>query len=66
MASVRPAPIAFPNLSVMWGPCTYQSFPPLPNQLVVPGFTGPYWGYLGLGIVYLVAAIYVSRTKRPL
>lgn len=66
MASGRAAPIAFPNLSVMVGPCTYQSFPPLPNQLVIPGFTGPYWGYLVLGIVYLVAAIYAALTKRPL
>jgi hypothetical protein len=32
----------------------------------VPGFTGPYWGNLGVGIFYLVAAILVARRTRPL
>jgi len=32
----------------------------------VPGFTGPYWGNLVLGMVYLVAAVYAAFTKRSL
>jgi hypothetical protein len=31
-----------------------------------PGFTGPYWGNLLVGIAYLVAAVFVARTKRAL
>jgi hypothetical protein len=31
-----------------------------------PGFTGPYWGNLVVGIAYLVAAVLVARTKRAL
>jgi len=32
----------------------------------VPGFTGPFWGNLVVGIVYLVVAILVARRRRPL
>jgi hypothetical protein len=32
----------------------------------LPGFTGPYWGSLLVGIAYLVAAVFVARTKRAL
>jgi hypothetical protein len=32
----------------------------------VPGFTGPYWGNLVVGILYLGAAILVARRMRPL
>ena len=32
----------------------------------VPGFTGPYWGNLVVGILYVVAAIFVARRRRPL
>ena len=32
----------------------------------VPGFTGPYWGNLVIGILYLGAAIVVARRMRPL
>jgi hypothetical protein len=30
----------------------------------LPGFTGPYWGNLIVGIAYIAAAIVVARTKR--
>ena len=32
----------------------------------LPGFTGPYWGNLIVGILYVVAAIFVARRRRPL
>jgi hypothetical protein len=31
-----------------------------------PGFTGPFWGNLVVGIFYVVAAIFVARRRRPL
>lgn len=31
----------------------------------VPGFTGPFWGNLCVGIVYLVAAVLVARRIQP-
>jgi hypothetical protein len=68
MMSVRPSLFAFPNLSVMLGPCTYLTFPVRnPNEaLVIPGFSAPYWGNLTLGVVYLIAAVYVAVTRRSL
>lgn len=38
--------------------------PPPPRG--VPGFNGPYWGNLIVGVLYLVAARYTAFTKRPL
>jgi hypothetical protein len=29
-----------------------------------PGFSGPYWGNLIVGIAYLIAALFVGFTKR--
>jgi hypothetical protein len=40
------------------------ALPPAPIDL--PGFTGPYWGNLIVGVLYLVAAGYTAFTKRPL
>jgi hypothetical protein len=37
-----------------------------PNEADIPGFTGPFWGNLILGIVYLLAAVYVTFRRRPL
>ena len=37
-----------------------------PTPLGVPGFSGPYWGNLIVGVLYLVAARYTAFTKRPL
>jgi hypothetical protein len=68
MMSSRPGLYAFPNLSVMWGPCTTVAFPLRnPNEaLSIPGFSGPYWGNLILGVAYLIAAVYVAVTRRSL
>jgi hypothetical protein len=57
---------ARPGLYAPWGFCTTQVLPfGSPNEANIPGFTGPYWGNLILGIVYLIAAVYVAFTKRP-
>ena len=32
----------------------------------VPGFTGPFWGNLVVGIFYVIVAIFVARWRRPL
>jgi hypothetical protein len=32
----------------------------------LPGFNGPFWGSLIVGILYLAAAFYVARTSRHL
>ena len=51
------------------GLCTFGintfPFPVTPGQ-GIPGFSGPYWGNLFLGILYLVAAVFVTRRRRPL
>jgi hypothetical protein len=68
---------ALPWLSCGWNPvtkvldpsflgfCTF-GFQGLPPSSSFPGFTGPYWGNLIFGIVYLIAAFYVALTKRSL
>ena len=38
----------------------------LPAGYGLPGFTGPYWGNLIVGIAYLVAAVAVGKRLRPL
>jgi hypothetical protein len=69
LASVRPSPYLL-DLSptwVTWELCTTTTLPKLPTDAIsIPGFTGPYWGNLILGVVYLIAAVYVTFTKRPL
>lgn len=52
-------------LGVTLGVCT-TGVPNLPTELrtSIPGFTGPYFGNLILGVVYLVAAVYVAFRKR--
>ena len=50
----------------MLGVCTVGTGVPNAPGFDVPGFTGPYWGNLIAGIVYLVAAFYVAFTKRSL
>lgn len=32
----------------------------------LPGFAGPYWGNLIVGIAYVIAALYAAFTKRAL
>jgi len=52
-------------LGVMLGVCTTTIWPTLPGGGInIPGFTGPYFGNLILGLVYLVAAVYVTFSKR--
>lgn len=46
-------------------PCTFGGFP-FPPQRGLPGFSGPFYGNLVVGLAYLAAAIYVARTKREL
>jgi hypothetical protein len=45
--------------------CTFGD-PALASGYGVPGFAGPYWGRLLVGIVYLVAAVLVIQRRRPL
>lgn len=59
--------VAVPNVSPMLGVCTFGNG--LENLLLpgqVPGFTGPYWGNLIIGVVYLIAAVYAAFTRRSL
>ena len=68
MGSIRAGTFAFPNLGPMWRVCTIGvgiSFP-TQHQIEVPGFTGPYWGNLILGLVYVAAAVYATVSRRPL
>lgn len=55
------------NFSILFGACTFgdtgAQFRP---GLGLPGFTGPYWGNLLMGAVYLASALFVGLTKRPL
>jgi hypothetical protein len=37
-----------------------------PGPIDLPGFSGPYWGNLIVGVLYLLAARYTAFTKRPL
>ena len=52
----------------MFGVCTFGfSYPgavPGPQAYGLPGFTGPYWGNLAVGIAYVFAAVYVAVSKR--
>ena len=52
----------------MSGICTFgfASGPWFPPSYGLPGFTGPYWGNLIVGVVYLIAAVFAAVTKRPL
>jgi len=45
--------------------CTFGD-PALKSGYGVPGFTGPFWGNLIVGMLYVVAAIFVARRVRPL
>jgi hypothetical protein len=50
------------------GICTFgfASGPPVTAGYGLPGFAGPYWGNLIVGVVYLFAAVFAAVTKRPL
>ena len=51
--------------AVMARICTV-GLPGVPSQDAygLPGFTGPYWGNLIVGVAYLVAAVYVAVRGR--
>jgi hypothetical protein len=61
------APLATMFSPVLLRACTYGGTEfSIGGRPGFPGFTGPYWGNLLVGIAYLVAAVFVVRTKRPL
>jgi len=51
--------------SFMLRVCTFDLVQP-PSQRGIPGFAGPYYGFLVFGVVFVVAALYAAFTKRPL
>jgi hypothetical protein len=50
----------------MVGVCTFGGPGPASARYGLPGFNFPYWGYLVVGVIYLAAAIFVARWRRPL
>lgn len=46
--------------------CTFGIGVVFERSAGIPGFNGPYWGYLIVGIAYVVAALFVAFTKRSL
>jgi hypothetical protein len=70
--------VALPWLGCSWNPvrhiiepsllgiCTFGAGIPFRPSSGLPGFTGPYWGNLIVGSVYLIAAMFAAATKRPL
>jgi hypothetical protein len=70
--------IALPWLGCGWNPvthvldwsllgiCTFGAGVQFQPRSGLPGFTGPYWGNLIVGVGYFVAAILATVTKRPL
>lgn len=62
-----------------WNPVTHSIYPSLLLRVCtfgtgvqfeasygLPGFTGPHWGNLIVGVVYLIAAIFAAFTRRSL
>ena len=51
--------------SFMLRVCTFGlvQFPP---ERGIPGFAGPYYGFLVFGVVFVVAALFAAFTKRSL
>jgi hypothetical protein len=68
ITSIRAGLFAFPYVSAMWGVCTFGIGLGFgrPTDISIPGFSGPFWGNLIVGIGYVVAALYVAFTKRSL
>ena len=44
--------------------CTFGLGFPLGPRPGLPGFDGPYWGNLVLGVAYAASALFVALTKR--
>ena len=69
---------ALPWLGCSWNPIKHIIEPSLLSVCTVgagaqfqasyglPGFTGPYWGNLIVGVAYLIAAIFAASTRRSL
>jgi 4-amino-4-deoxy-L-arabinose transferase-like glycosyltransferase len=69
---------ALPWLGCSWNPikhvlepgflsiCTFGTGAQFQASYGLPGFTGPYWGNLIVGVVYLIAAIFAASTRRSL
>lgn len=54
------------DMFFLLGVCTFgPGLPPISGN-GLPGFAGPYWGYLVVSIAYLIAAIFAAVTKRSL
>ena len=68
---------ALPWLSCVWGAPT-ALFDPFrigictsglaffPNRGGIPGFSGPFYGSLIVGLIFLTAAVFAAVTRRPL
>jgi hypothetical protein len=56
-------PITHTTSSFLLRVCTFGD-PDLRAGYGLPGFAGPYWGNLIVGIAYLIAALFVGFTKR--
>jgi hypothetical protein len=46
--------------------CTFGTGVQFQGSSGLPGFTGPDWGNLIVGVAYLIAAIFATFTKRSL
>jgi hypothetical protein len=46
--------------------CTFGTGVQFERSNGLPGFSGPYWGSLIVGVAYLIAAILAARTRRSL
>ena len=69
---------ALPWLTCSWNPikhwiepfllgtCTFGTGVQFQASYGLPGFTGPYWGSLIVGVLYLIAAISAASTRRSL
>ena len=69
---------ALPWLGCGWNPikhviepfllniCTFGTGAQFQVSYGLPGFTGPYWGNLIVGVLYLIAAIFAASTRRSL
>jgi hypothetical protein len=38
----------------------------LPSERGIPGFAGPYYGFLVFGVLFVIAALFAALTKRSL
>jgi hypothetical protein len=44
--------------------CTFGDPVTFPAGYGLPGFAGPYWGYLLVGLIYVMAALWIGGRKR--